>query len=186
MEDIVRESGLSPGAIYCYFKSKHDMVEAISSERHARDQALLADLVSSPSLAEGMDRVARTLSGLLQDPKETQRRKVSIQFWAESLHDRRIRKVAERGIRQRDRLTSALKEAQQRGEICRSLDPDSLSRVMLALLQGFILQQAWELDLNIPAYVTTAMTLLKSTLPHASQDAICGPRKSARWQRLDP
>ncbi|MGA8086384.1 MAG: TetR/AcrR family transcriptional regulator [Terracidiphilus sp.] len=162
MEDIVRESGLSPGAIYCYFRGKHDMVEAISAERHARDQALLADLISSPSLSEGMDQVAHALSQMLQDPKERQRRKVSIQFWAESLHDARIRKVADRGMRQRDRLTAALKNAQKKGEIPGSLDADSVSRVMFALLQGFILQQAWEPGLDIPAYVTTAMALLRS------------------------
>jgi AcrR family transcriptional regulator len=156
MEDIVRESGLSPGAIYCYFRSKHEIVEAISAERHAHDQALLAELISSPNLSEGMDRVANSLCVLLQEPKERQRRKVSIQFWAESLHDARIRKVAERGLRQRDRLTEALKNAQKKGEIPRLLDVDSVSRVMFALLQGFILQQAWEPELDIAAYVSTA------------------------------
>jgi hypothetical protein len=31
-----------------------------------------------------------------------------------------------------------------------------LSRVMLALLQGFILQQAWEPELDTNSYLTTA------------------------------
>ena len=179
MEDIVRESGLSPGAIYCYFRSKHEMVEAISAERHARDQALLADLVSSSSLSEGMDGVAHILSHMLQDPKERQRRKVSIQFWAESLHDAKIRRVAERGMRQRDHLTAALKNAQQQGEIPGSLDVDSVSRVMFALLQGFILQQAWEPGLDTPAYVTTAMALLRSVFALSGQNPGRRPRKTA-------
>lgn len=164
MEDIVRESGLSPGAIYCYFRSKHEMVVAISRERHARDQELLAGLGSAPTLREGMDRMAQALMEMLTDPNEKLRRKVSIQFWAESLHDARIRKVAVRGIRQRDRLTAALKAAQQRGEIATSANPDALSRTMLALLQGFILQQAWEPDIDSAAFVQTAMSLLRSTL----------------------
>ena len=171
MEDIVRESGLSPGAIYCYFRSKHDMVEAISVERHARDQALLADLVASSSFSQGMDRVLQSLCDMLQDPKEKQRRKVSVQFWAESLHDARIRKVVERGMRPRDRLTAVLKDAQQRGEILKSFDADSVSRVMFALLQGLILQQAWEPELNIPAYVASAMALLRSAFSFAGQNS---------------
>jgi len=162
MEDIIEESGLSAGAIYCYFRSKHDMVEAISAERHARDQALLAALTSAPSFSEGLDRTGQALSHLLQDPKEKQRRKVSIQFWAESLHDARIRRVAKRGMRQRDRLASAVKKAQRKGEIAESFDADSLSRVMFALLQGFILQQAWEPGIDIPAYVATVGALLRS------------------------
>jgi AcrR family transcriptional regulator len=164
MEDIVRESGLSPGAIYCYFRSKHDIVEAISTERHARDQALLAEFVASRTVSEGLDRMARALIDLLQDPKEKRRRKVSIQFWAESLHDAKIRRVAERGLRQRDRLTLALRAAQQKGELSKTIDADALSRVMFALLQGFILQQAWEPEVDIAEYVTTAVALLKSKI----------------------
>jgi len=171
MEDIVRESGLSPGAIYCYFRSKHHIVEAISAERHARDQALLADFVSAPNLSEGLSRMTRALAGLLQDPKEKQRRKVSIQFWAESLHDARIRKVAERGIRQRDLLTAALQDAQRTGELPGTLDTDSFSRVMLALLQGLLLQQAWEPRLDTKAFVATAMALLRSALSGAPADS---------------
>jgi len=161
MEDIIKESRVSAGAIYCYFRSKHDMVEAISAERHSRDQALLSDLTSAPSLSEGLDRVGKMLSNMLRDPKERQRRKVSIQFWAESLQDARIRRVAKRGMRQRDQLTSAIRKAQQRGELAKSFDADSLSRVMFALLQGFILQQAWEPGINVPAYVATVGALLR-------------------------
>ena len=165
MEDIVRESELSPGAIYCYFRGKHDIVEAISAQRHARDSALIADLISSPSLSEGIDRMARALAKMLRDPRERERRRVSIQFWAESLHDARIRSVAERGIRQRDHLTVFLRKAQEQGELSKNLDMDSLSRIMLALLQGLILQQAWEPRLNTGAYAKTASMLLNAALP---------------------
>ena len=151
----------SAGAIYCYFRSKHDLVEAISAERHSRDQALLSDLISAPSFSEGLDRVGKMLSQMLQDSKERQRRKVSIQFWAESLHDPRIRKVARRGMRQRGQLISAVRKAQGKGEIAKSFNADSLSRVMFALLQGFILQQAWEPEIDTPAYVATVGALLR-------------------------
>jgi len=164
MEDIVRESQLSPGAIYCYFRGKHEIVEAISAERHAQDSALIGELISSPSLPEGIDRLVRAVAKMLREPKERERRKVSIQFWAESLHDVRIRRVAERGIRQRDRLTDFLQKAQERGELPKTLDVDSLSRVMLALLQGLILQQAWEPRLGIEAYAKTVSMLLNTVL----------------------
>jgi len=164
MEDIVRESGLSPGAIYCYFRGKHEIVEAISAQRHKRDSALLAEFVSSPNFGQALKTVSRALVAMLREPKEKERRKVSIQFWAESLLDRRIRKVAERGIRQRDRLTVALSDAQRNGELAASLDVDAVSRVMLALLQGLILQQAWEPELDIEGYITTAVGLIGAAL----------------------
>ena len=164
MEDIVKESKLSPGAIYCYFRSKHEIVEAISAQRHDSDSGLLADFTSAPNIREGLNRLSRALVRLLQDPKEKERRKISVQFWAESLLDKRIRRIAERGIRQRDRLTSALRDAQRRGELTGSLDADATSRVMLALLQGLILQQAWEPQMDIEAFATTATVLIRATL----------------------
>jgi AcrR family transcriptional regulator len=164
MEDIVKESGLSPGAIYCYFRSKHEIVEAISRQRHTNDSDLIADFTSAPNIRTGLNRLSRALVRLLQDPKEKERRKVSIQFWAESLLDKDIRRIAERGIRQRDRLTSAFRDAQQRGELPGSLDADATSRVMLALLQGLILQQAWEPEMDIEAFATTARVLIGAAL----------------------
>ena len=178
MEDIVRESGLSPGAIYCYFRSKHEIVEAISAQRHASDSELLADFTSASNISEGLNRLSRALVRLLQNPKEKERRKVSIQFWAESLLDKDIRRIAKRGIRQRDRLTSALRDAQQRGELPDSLDADVTSRVMLALLQGLILQQAWEPQMDIEAFATTAKLLIGT--PLSSTKPTVSPRNRSR------
>ena len=41
MQDVVRESGLSPGALYRYFASKEELVAAIAEERHAAESAAL-------------------------------------------------------------------------------------------------------------------------------------------------
>ena len=164
MEDIIRELKSSPGAVYCYFRGKNDIVAAIAEQRHNRESALLTELLASGNLAEGLQHLARAFFEMLQDPKERERRKVTIQIWAESLRDKRIRKIVERGIRQRDLLTAALRNAQQAGQLPEKLDTDAFSRVLLALVQGFILQQAWEPDLDTDGYVTTAMSLLNSVL----------------------
>ncbi len=162
MEDIVRESKSSPGAIYCYFRGKNDIVAAIADQRHKRESALLSTLFTSTNVSDGLQHVARAFFEMLQDPKEKERRKVTIQIWAESLRDKRIRKIVERGIRQRDAVTAALISAQQAGQLRKNVDTDALSRVLLALLQGFILQQAWEPELDTEAYLTTATSLINS------------------------
>jgi TetR/AcrR family transcriptional regulator, repressor for uid operon len=162
MEDIVRESKSSPGAIYCYFRGKNDIVAAIADQRHKRESALLSTLLTSTNVSDGLQHVAHAFFEMLQDPKERERRKVTIQIWAESLRDKRIRKIVERGIRQRDALTAALMSAQQAGQLRKNVDTDALSRVLLALLQGFILQQAWEPELDTEAYLTTATSLIDS------------------------
>jgi AcrR family transcriptional regulator len=167
MEDIIRELKSSPGAIYCYFRGKNDIVAAIAEQRHKRESALLAELLASGNVSEGLQHLARAFFEMLNDPKERERRKVTIQIWAESLRDKHIRKIVERGIRQRDMLTTSLRGAQRAGQLRENLDSDALSRVLLALLQGFILQQAWEPELDTNAYLTTATHLINSvfTMP---------------------
>jgi AcrR family transcriptional regulator len=172
MEDIIRELKSSPGAVYCYFLGKNDIVAAIAEQRHNRESALLTELLASGNLAEGLQHLARAFFEMLQDPKERERRKVTIQIWAESLRDKRIRKIVESGIRQRDLLTTALHNAQQAGQLPEHLDPDAFSRVLLALVQGFILQQAWEPELDTDGYLTTAISLLNSVLRDSETGAI--------------
>jgi TetR/AcrR family transcriptional regulator, repressor for uid operon len=168
MEDIVRALKSSPGAVYCYFRGKHDIVAAIAEQRHNRETALLRELLVSGNVAEGLQRMARVFFEMLDDPEERERRKVTIQIWAEALRDKRIRKIVERGIRQRDLLTTALRNAQLAGQLPEDLDTDAFSRVLLALVQGFILQQAWEPDLDTKGYLTTAMRIVNTLLSDLS------------------
>jgi AcrR family transcriptional regulator len=169
MEDIVRESKLSPGAIYCYFRGKNDIVAAIADQRHSRESALLARLPASESVLDGLQQLARDFVGMLQDPEEKERRKVTIQIWAESLRDEQVRKIVERGIRQRDVLTASLRSAQAAGQLTTDMDADSLSRVMLALLQGFVLQQAWEPELDAEGFLEAANCLIRSAFSEPGQ-----------------
>lgn len=164
MEDIIRKLKSSPGAVYCYFRGKNDIVAAIAEQRHNRESALLAELLASGNVAEGLQTLAGAFFEMLQDPQERERRKVTIQIWAESLRDKRIRKIVERGIRQRDMLTKALRSAQRAGQVPEDLDTDAFSRVLLALVQGFILQQAWEPEIDTNGYLTTATYLINSVL----------------------
>ena len=162
MEDIIRELKSSPGAVYCYFHGKNDIVAAIAEQRHNRESALLNELLASTDIAEGMEHMIREFLEMFQDPKERERLRVTVQIWAESLRDKRIRKIVDRGLRQRDLLTASLSTAQRANQLPQDLDADALSRVLLALLQGFILQQAWEPELDTERYFTTMTRLLGS------------------------
>lgn len=168
MEDIVRESKRSPGAIYCYFRGKGEIVAAIADQRHNWETALLIKFKAAGATPKALQELAVDLFDMLRDPKEKQRRKVTIQFWSESLRNEEIGKIVNRGLRQRDVLTSALRISQKNGHINKDVDADSLSRVMMAILQGFILQQAWEPGLNIDRFLKSAMLLMNSAFTRPS------------------
>src|SRR5215469_4392938 len=81
MEDIVRESRLSPGAIYCYFRGKNDIVTAIAEERHRYESAVLAGAMRSETVADLLQQLVRAFGEMLQAPQERERRKITIQIW---------------------------------------------------------------------------------------------------------
>jgi hypothetical protein len=84
-------------------------------------------------------------------------------------------------------LTTSLRGAQQAGQLPENLDIDALSRVSLALLQGFILQQAWGPELNTKSYFTTVMHLIKSVFSNAEIKMLgCEPKQSGAKRAQGP
>jgi AcrR family transcriptional regulator len=176
IKDIVRESKLSPGAIYCYFRGKDNIVTAIADQRHDRETALLAEFKMAGATSKAFRTLARDLLEMQREPRQEQRRKVTIQFWSESLRNKAIRKIVERGLRQRDVLAESLRIGQRKGFVKKDLDADALSRVMLAILQGFILQKAWEPRLSVDSFLESANLLMNS----AFTDRSSKPSRSSR------
>jgi AcrR family transcriptional regulator len=160
MQDIVRESGLSPGAIYGYFESKVAIVEAVAAERHQVEHAMLREALACADLVSGMTTFVKRYFDWLDDPQERRRRRVGVQAWAESLHDARMRASVDIGLAPLAEIVRSLRAARRRKKLPFSVDPEGLARVLLALIQGFILQQAWQPDLDVIAYRDTVLAAL--------------------------
>lgn len=144
VEDIVRQSGLSPGAIYNYFDSKEEMIEAISIERHARGRAIVAEAKKEKTLAGVVSRIRDGFFGELKDPEEKRRRRVSIQLWAEAQRNPKILRLVRRSVDDSSRLLSEiLSAAQERGEFTSDIDPDAVARFLVAAFHGIVLQVEW-------------------------------------------
>jgi AcrR family transcriptional regulator len=143
MQDIVRKSGLSVGAIYTYFKSKSELILAG------------CDLITDQELGELRERLARvtdyrtrvmTALGYFFDQFEEQRAGrgntvLITQAWAEVEADPAIREMVRR--RRRDVVTSTallLQEGVIRGELPAWLEVESVAHAIAALLDGITLE----------------------------------------------
>lgn len=154
VHDIVRESGLSPGAIYRYFAGKAAIIDAIGAERHALELALIAAARGTGDLPQVLRKMAREFFALLEDPAERRRRRVALQIWAEALRDPRLLRQVRGGVdRPRALLTDLLRAGQAAGALSPALAPDAVARVMIALFQGFVLQQAWDPKIAVAPYL---------------------------------
>lgn len=166
MKDIVAASGLSPGAIYSYFGGKDDIIDAIASERHGREGALLRGETNSAGETIGLREIARAFfSDFASEDQKTMRR-VGIEVWAEALRNPKILESVRRGVDQpREILADLVKEAQQRGEVSSSFDPEGLAMVMIAVFQGFVLQQAWDPQIDSARFLGAVESLVDLVSP---------------------
>lgn len=152
MAQIIAEAGVSAGTIYLYFDSKEEIVEAIAEERHALESALAATALANPDTRQALHDLADGYLNWLSDPIEQKRRRVTVQVWAEALRSDRVASIVRDGVGQRQQIIDFVRERQQQGHLVASLDPDSVSRVMLSLILGFVLQQAWDPAIDVNGY----------------------------------
>ena len=150
MQDVVKESGMSPGAIYNYFASKDEIIVAIASGRLAKERRRFEAARNTNSFAAAVALLRDAYLGELKNPKERLRRRVSIQLWAEAQRNPKIRKLVRRGLdAPRKLLRELLTAAQRRGEISKSLDTDSAARFLIAVFYGLVLQVEWGEEIRV-------------------------------------
>jgi AcrR family transcriptional regulator len=133
MQDIVKESGVSAGLIYRYFTGKDDMIVAIVEDWHARRATTLDD-----TLASYLD-----LLRAIASPAAARERNLSMQAWAETIRNPRIRDLARQGVDDQRKAHAGP------------------ARVFVAMYQGLLLQSAWDDDLDVEAFVDSVRELVE-------------------------
>jgi AcrR family transcriptional regulator len=145
MQDVVREAGLSPGAIYCHFRSKEEIAFAAVGMRRAEELTLLKAVLANPDPATAIEQLVGAFLARLKQPDERTWRALAVQLWAESLRDERMLAVVQDGVRQAQILLAAvLRDAFAKRPKPGRMDPDALARVLIAVFQGLALQHAWD------------------------------------------
>jgi AcrR family transcriptional regulator len=144
MSQIIARSGISAGSIYLHFPSKDDIIEAIAEERHSMEATLAAAALADQDTRRALHELARCYLEWLSDRAEDDHRRVTVQVWAEALRNERVAGIVGAGVDQRMPIAKFLRQRQQQGHIRAGIDPDALSRVMLSIILGFVLQRAWD------------------------------------------
>ena len=194
MQDIVRESGLSVGAIYTYFKSKSDLILAgcdlITDQELAQLGARLA------SVTGYRDRIAAAIGYWFDNLAVEQTDRGSgfliLQAWAEAETDPAIREMLLR--RRRETVTSivlVLQEGVMRGELPAWLDVASVSHAISALLDGMLIEAAEEgaayrrsdHERRILSLIETLLAAKSAPVPEPIVPAPPMPYESARARR---
>jgi len=145
--DVVRESGLSVGAIYTYFKGKDDLFLATCDLASGRGLGeLAARLATGASIAEKLAIAV----GFYFDSTEDETAGDAgflVQAWAQADAEPAAREMLRR---RREQLVMAgaflLEEGMARGELPRWMDASAVASAYIALLDGMLLARAEQGD----------------------------------------
>ena len=138
MQDIVKESGVSAGLIYRYFTGKDDMIVAIVEDWHVRRATKLDDTLTS----------YLDLLRAIASPESARERNLSMQAWAETIREPRIRDLARQGV-------------DDQREAFKGTVPDGMIRVLVAIYQGLLLQASWDDGLDVEEFVDSVRAFVE-------------------------
>ena len=194
MQDIVRASGLSVGAIYTYFKSKSDLILAGCDLITDQELAQLGGRLAG--VTDYRDRVATAIGYWFDNLEVEQTDRGSgfllLQAWAEVETDPAIRDML---LHRRHETTTAivlvLQEGVIRGELPSWLDVASVAQALSALLDGMLIQAAEEgagyrrsdHERRILALLETLMAAREAEAPDRITAAPAVPYESVRARR---
>lgn len=165
MQDIVSESGLSPGAIYLYFKSKEEIIKTIADLRHSSEKEIISKAFRNHDPGKLVNQLVETFFYALFDPAVKKERIVGVQLWGEALSNPAVYDVVRQGIdAPLQVLTKILTEYQKQELLPNELSPESVARVILAQFQGFVLQFLMDDQLDIEEYIKVVQHLLANFL----------------------
>lgn len=178
IDDIVRESGLSVGALYSYFPSKEDLFLAVTAERTQATLAALKALFDRPGPMVAKTREAAELFFAQLAESQAPYARVTLEFWREASSSERLR-------RQRAATCDAVRaffhwlfgEARRRGELRPDVDIAAAAELLMALNDGLLTHQASGLQ-PIPleslkeAYVAFVTNALAASPAQAQPDPL--------------
>ncbi len=161
MQDICKEAGVSPGALYIWFSSKEALIAGIAARNRDEVLASFAALAEADNFVAGMAQVMETC--ILNQPRE--KSVLCLEIGAEAT---RNPAVAETLARFDDTVSAALTElldkAQREGRINPSMPVKDLSQAMHVIADGLFWRRAVQPDFDAATAGRSLLALVMGAL----------------------
>jgi|SRR5579864_3698150 len=161
MDDIVQASGLSKGTLYWYFKSKEDIILAISQRLFSTDIEQLEEILGSEgTVEERLLELMRSRARGLQEMSEVVT--ILFEFYAAAVHQGEVRqliKIYFQGFH--ELLVALIQQGIDRGEF-RPINAVEAAIALDSLFQGLVVR--WLIDPQAVQWDTLSESLVRLIL----------------------
>jgi len=164
MADVIRESGLSAGAVYGYFKSKEEILAAIAEDALSSVDELFEKLLATEEPLTPYAALEAALHHIVMVAERPggDVTRIAIQAWAEAMHNDAIMGVARGKYTQlRGHFVAVARKAQEDGTIDADANPEHIGQVLFGFVPGFLLQRLMIGDITPESYAAGLRALLR-------------------------
>jgi AcrR family transcriptional regulator len=144
MDQIIEASGMSSGAVYRYFRSKDELIDATVDEALALIEDLFARQLSAdpvPSPGEVLELLAETVRSRAENT-EYDLSQLAMQAWTEALRRPHLRDRTARFYRAvREHFAELARRWQQASHLDPDADPNAVAELLTTLLPGIIVSE---------------------------------------------
>jgi AcrR family transcriptional regulator len=150
MDDVIASTGMSSSAVYRYFRSKDEIIEATADEGFSRVRDIFArilDIEPTPDPTQTVATVVGELESRTANPEYDMTR-IALQTWAESLrnppvHDRGRALYGET----LDHLTELTSRWRRDGHLPPDAEPRTVAATLFTVMHGLIVMHHLVADL---------------------------------------
>lgn len=154
MQEICKEAGLSPGAVYGYFPSKDHIIAATC----LACQEGIIDLIAAAKAQGGsplqtLDFIVDHGLSMLSGEDFQEFANINIQLWSESMRSDEVKDafLTATVINLVTAFAELFSQAQDEGLVDRHLDPRALAVTIMATFHGLVLHKSLDTEINIKA-----------------------------------
>ena len=156
MASVIRESGMSAGAVYLYFRGKQDLIRALAATAITGIATTVHELAEADETVPPEQAVETAARRVLELSEEigAEVPRLALQAWAEAARDEEIRElVREEAQRIREAWIAYARRAIATGHVHPDAHPERVGESLMTMIPGFMLTRVIFDDVTPEKYV---------------------------------
>lgn len=176
MQDICKEAGVSPGALYLYFPSKEALIAGIVERDRAKLASELAALSDAPDLMSALARLGERYT--VEDPQY--KRVLNIEIGCEATRNEAVGEIFRSvDLFCRQSFEQVFARAQADGKIAPTSDVRLLAEVVSVMGDGLFWRRAVDPDFDAKRVLPILVALVSSLLNPVAAEKNVDPSSAA-------